>query len=63
MTEGGRLIQEVLMRLRTIGLIVLLVLGLLAAPLTADAQQAGKVYRIGYLSHRPGPSSPDEALA
>src|SRR5260370_38830043 len=25
-------------------------LGLLGAPLAADAQQAGKVYRIGYLS-------------
>lgn len=34
---------------RTIGCIVLVVLGLLAAPLPADAQQAGKVYRIGWL--------------
>ncbi len=33
----------------TIGLIVTLALGLLAAPLAADAQQAGKVYRIGNL--------------
>jgi putative ABC transport system substrate-binding protein len=34
-----------------IRLIVLsLVLGLLAAPLTAEAQESGKVYRIGYLS-------------
>ncbi len=38
------------MRLRTIGLISTLVLGLLAGPLPAEAQQAGKVYRIGYLS-------------
>ncbi len=38
------------MMIRTIGLIVTLALGLLAAPLTAEAQQAGKVYRIGYLS-------------
>ncbi len=37
------------MRIRTIGPIVTLVLGLLAAPLLADAQQAGKIYRIGYL--------------
>ncbi len=37
------------MGIRTIGLIVTLVLGLLAAPLAADAQQAGKVYRIGFL--------------
>jgi len=42
------------MKLRTIGLISTLVLGLLAGPLAAEAQQAGKVYRIGYL----GRSSP-----
>ena len=39
------------MRLRTIGLISTLALGLLAAPLPTEAQQAGKVYRIGYLSY------------
>ncbi len=37
------------MRLRTIGLIVTLALGLLAVPLPAEAQQAGKVYRMGIL--------------
>ncbi len=37
------------MRLRTIGLIGTIALGLLAGPLPAEAQQAGKVYRIGYL--------------
>jgi len=37
------------MRLRTIGLISTLVLGLLAGPLPTEAQQAGKVYRIGWL--------------
>ena len=37
------------MRLRTIGLISVLTFGLLAASLPAEAQQAGKVYRIGYL--------------
>jgi len=37
------------MGLRTIGIIGTLVLGLLAGPLPAEAQQAGKVYRIGYL--------------
>ncbi len=42
------------MRLRTIGLIVILTLGLLAAPLPAEAQKAGKVYRIGFLSLRDG---------
>ena len=40
------------MRLRTIGLISTLVLGLLAGPLPAEAQQTNKVYRIGYLSPR-----------
>ena len=41
------------MRLRTIGLIGTLVLGLLAAPLPAEAQQTDKVYRIGFLSDAP----------
>ena len=40
------------MRLRTIGLISVLAFGLLAAPLPAKAQQAGKVYRIGFLDFR-----------
>ena len=39
-------------RLRTIGLIITLALGLLAVSLPAEAQQAGKVYRIGYLAPR-----------
>jgi len=48
------------MRLRTIGLMVTLALGLLAGPLPAEAQQpANKVYRIGYLSNR-GESRPYE---
>ncbi len=37
------------MRPRTIGLISVLVLGLLAGPLPAEAQQPGKVYRVGVL--------------
>ena len=41
--------------MRRIGLAVALVV-LLAAPLAAQAQQAGKVYRIGYLS--PSPPEP-----
>jgi putative ABC transport system substrate-binding protein len=40
------------MRLRTIGFIVTLALGLLAGPLPVEAQQAGKVYRIGFLDFR-----------
>jgi putative ABC transport system substrate-binding protein len=44
--------QEAIMRLRTIGLISTLALGLLAGPLPAEAQQAGKVYRIGFIDYR-----------
>src|SRR5713226_1937505 len=36
--------------------------GLLAAPLAAEAQPTGKVYRIGYLSIASGPSPRTEAL-
>jgi hypothetical protein len=38
-----------MMRFRTIGLISILALRLLAGPLPGEAQKAGKVYRIGYL--------------
>jgi putative ABC transport system substrate-binding protein len=53
-------IQEAIMKLRTIGLISILALGLLAGPLPVEAQQAGKVYRIGILLSGSGPptSSP-----
>ncbi len=40
------------MKLRTIGLISTLTLGLLAGPLPAEAQKAGEIHRIGYLSVR-----------
>jgi len=42
------------MKLRTIGLFVILALGLLAGPLPAEAQQTGKVYRIGIMRYIPG---------
>ncbi len=42
------------MKLRTIGLISTLVLGLFAGPLSTEAQQRGKVYRIGYLASGSG---------
>ncbi len=42
------------MKLRTIGLIGTLAFGLLAAPLTAESQKAGKIYRIGYLRYACG---------
>ena len=48
------------MKLRTIGLISTLVLGLLAGSLPAEAQQAGKVPRIGYVSG--SDSSSEKAL-
>ena len=41
------------MKIRTIGLIVTLALGLLAAPFSTDAQQAGEIRRIGFLSPIP----------
>jgi putative tryptophan/tyrosine transport system substrate-binding protein len=37
--------------MRLIGLAVILTVGLTLAPLVAEAQQAGKVYRIGFLSN------------
>ena len=40
-------------------LIVLLTLGLAIAPLRADAQPPGKVYRIGMLLHDNNPSDPN----
>jgi putative ABC transport system substrate-binding protein len=45
------------MRCRPVVLALLFILGLLAAPLAAEAQQAGKVYRIGLLDF----SAPDSA--
>jgi len=45
------------MRCRPVVLALLFILGLLAAPLAAEAQQAGKVYRIGLLDY----SAPDPA--
>jgi len=41
--------EETTMRLRTVTLVVTFVLGLLVGPLPAEAQQAGKVYRVGFL--------------
>jgi len=38
------------MRLARVPAVLLAVLAFLAAPLAAEAQQAGKIYRIGYLS-------------
>src|SRR5687767_2076704 len=36
-----------------VGLLVMLALGILAAPLTLEAQQPAKVYRVGFLSLLP----------
>ena len=46
------------MWLYTLGRIVTLALGLLVLPLTAEAQQALRVYRIGWLSAGPPPPTP-----
>ncbi len=47
---------------RAVGCIVTLTLSLLAAPLAAEAQPPGKVYRIGFLSTAPPPAHAWEAL-
>ena len=39
------------MRLSSVALVITLVLGGLAAPLAADAQQKAKMYRIGFLGN------------
>ena len=46
------------MWLHTMGLIVTLTLGLFVPPLTAEAEQASRVYRIGWLSAGPPPLEP-----
>jgi putative ABC transport system substrate-binding protein len=45
--------------MRRIGLAVILTVGLVLAPLAAVAQQAGKVYRIGFLSMGSGSTAPE----
>ncbi len=50
------------MKLRTIGLISTLTLGLLAGPLPTEAQQPGKVYRIGVSRGAKHPASYMEAF-
>ena len=47
---------------KPIALSLALILAVLAAPLAAEGQQVGKVYRIGYLSIASGPSPRTEAL-
>src|SRR5882762_3779733 len=44
--------------MRLIGLAVILTLSLTLAPLAAEAQQAGKIDRIGYLSPSPAAANP-----
>lgn len=46
------------MKLRTVGLILAFLLGVLAAPLSSDAQQAGRPYRIGVLHRGYFPNNP-----
>ena len=50
------------MRNGTIALMVTLAIGLLAAPLPAGAQQAGKIRRIGFLAMMSGPGKRLETL-
>src|SRR5262245_7140464 len=46
-TQAAAMLRVVAWR---IGLAVLLVLGLILAPIAAEAQEAGKLWRIGFLS-------------
>ena len=48
--------------MRLIGLAITLAIGLLAAPLAAEGQTAGKVYRLGFLRWQDGPDAGFEAL-
>jgi putative ABC transport system substrate-binding protein len=48
--------------MRLIGLAVVLALGLTLAPLAPEAQQAGKVYRLGFLRWQAGPDAQLDAL-
>ena len=48
--------------MRLIGLAVVLSLGLTLAPLAGEAQQAEKVYRIGWLSLAPGPTARSQSF-
>ncbi len=50
------------MRLRTIGFISTLALVLLAGPLPTEAQQAGKVFRLGFLAFGFPLSGPSPSL-
>jgi hypothetical protein len=45
--------KEIVMWLKTVGPIVMLALGILAAPLATDAQPPGTVYHIGVLETIP----------
>src|SRR5262245_43582356 len=51
------------MRIGTIGLMLALTLGVLAAPLPADAQPAGKIRRIGFLTMASPPESSADSAA
>src|SRR6266478_10244192 len=48
--------------MRRIGLAVILASNVVLAPLTAEAQPPGKVYRIGYLGTNPPPAHQRDAL-
>jgi putative ABC transport system substrate-binding protein len=50
------------MRLRPVTLVVTFALGLLVGPLPAEAQQAGKIHRIGFLSNHSGSPATEPRL-
>ncbi len=59
--RASPIIDEVILKLRTTGLISTLVLGLLAGPLPGEAQEPGKIHRIGWLRFTPrSPNNPSQ---
>jgi hypothetical protein len=52
-------LEDTLMTRRTLGLLLTLALGVLAAPLAVDAQPTKKVPKVGVFSFGSPPSSPD----
>jgi putative ABC transport system substrate-binding protein len=51
--------EGIIMRLKLVGLVLMLALALLMVPLTVAAQPSGMVHRIGWLAAGPPPSAPD----
>src|SRR5262244_557361 len=60
--EHPLLVTSYQVRMRLIGLAVVLTLSLILAPLAAEAQQAGRVARVGFLNNSAPPPSTEELM-